>query len=234
MRTPLVEVHVASIYGDNPLPKRMAKATPDTERALSALVGDLRGLGNELRLSDLFRSYDMQKAAHDDYVSGRKKAYSPAPGGSLHEAGRAMDIDLDSIGMPLARFWDVARGRGFVPIIDTPVAGRSESWHFECRGSHAVVYEYVRSGRAGAHISAYEQTARSAILAIGERVDQIPDQRVGAIQAALIRLGFDPGRIDGVEGDRTRSAVLAAGIPAGADPWEPLGELLKLSFPDET
>jgi hypothetical protein len=67
----------------------MAKATPDTARALAALVDDLRGLGRELRLSDLFRSYKMS----------------------------------------------------------------------------------------------------------GERVDQIPNQRVGAIQAALIRLGFDPRAI---------------------------------------
>jgi hypothetical protein len=105
----------------------MAKATPDTARALAALVDDLRGLGRELRLSDLFRSYKMS----------------------------------------------------------------------------------------------------------GERVDQIPNQRVGAIQAALIRLGFDPGRIDGIEGDRARSAMLAAGTAAGTDPQPALTALLAEAFPEE-
>jgi len=36
-------------------------------------------------LSDLLRSYDMQLQAHLDYTSGKKSAFSPAPGGSMHE-----------------------------------------------------------------------------------------------------------------------------------------------------
>jgi len=230
--TPIVEVQVASIY-NGPLPERMAKATRDTATALARLVNDLATLEKTLRLSDLYRSYDMQKKAYQDYVTGKKSAYSPPPGGSLHEAGRAMDIDLDSIGMPLSRFWEIAGLRGFVPIIDAPISSRSEAWHFECRGSHAIVYRYVSSGRAGQQVSPYKQMARSAILATGQRVDDVADQRVGRLQSSLIRLGFDPGRIDGVMGDRTRGALLAAQLQDDAIAEQRLNERLREGFPDE-
>src|SRR5437867_583431 len=59
--TPLVPITVASIYNKAALPSRMAKCTPDTATAILNLVDDLRSLGHDLRLSDLFRSYDMQR-----------------------------------------------------------------------------------------------------------------------------------------------------------------------------
>lgn len=213
--TPLVPIAVSSIYR-GPLPKRMALCTPDTKTAIEGLLADLRGMGFALRLSDLFRSYDMQKQANEDFVTGRKQAFSPPPGGSLHESGRAMDIDLSSMGVPLARFWEIAGARGFDPVIDRPDTRLSESWHFECRGSHKIVYEYVRSGRAGSMAGPYVQMAHSAIMAVGVRLDAIPNVEAGWIQAALIRLGFDPGRIDGVIGDRTRGALRDAGVPGEA------------------
>ena len=46
----------------------------------------------------------MQKAANADYLEGRKKAFSPPAGGSLHEAGRAMDIHLSTTGIGLTEF----------------------------------------------------------------------------------------------------------------------------------
>ena len=230
--TPLIPISVASIYNHAALPKRMAKCTPDTATALQGVVEDLQGLGHNLRLSDLFRSYEMQRQANLDYVEGRKTAYSPPPGGSMHEAGRAMDIDLESMGVSLAEFWDIARARGFFPIIDQPISGRSESWHFDCRGSHQAVYEYVQQGRAGASIAPYKQMAHSAILAIGVQVDGLPDQEVAVMQSGLIRLELDPGRIDGVRGQRTLAAIRDASL----DPDDLLGSLgakLKVKFPHE-
>lgn len=229
--TPLVPVHIPSIY-HGPLPTRMASCTPDMTVALSGVASDLQSLGFELRLSDLFRSHDMQKQANADFVQGRKKAFSPPPGGSMHEAGRAMDIDLSVIGVPLARFWEISKARGFAPIIDAPIASRSEAWHFDCRGSHAAIYDYVRSGRAGASLSPYTQMAMSAILAIGVNLDTIPNQDVAFVQAALIRLGFDPGRIDGVIGDRTRGALSEAGAPEDSAA-EALSVKLQEKFPGE-
>ena len=232
LTTPLAPITVASIYNSGPLPTRMAKCTPDTAAALQGVVADLRSLGFDLRLSDLFRSYDMQKEAHEDYVQGRKKAFSPAPGGSMHEAGRAMDIDLASMGVPLKRFWEIAAARGFFPIIDTPDTSRSEAWHFDCRGSHDFVYQYVKSGKAGHSMAPYTQMAQSAIVAIGVQVDQVPDQDIAFQQAALIRLGFAPGRIDGIIGDRTRGALRDAGVDQG-DAISLLSEKLKEKFPLE-
>ena len=232
LNTPLIPITVASIYHNQALPTRMAKCTPDTAGAIQAIVEDLRGLGHELRLSDLFRSYEMQRQANRDFVEGKKKAYSPPPGGSMHEAGRAMDIDLGSMGVPLGQFWDIAKAHGFSPIIDSPNPSRSEAWHFDCRGSHEAVYRYVQQGKAGAAIAPYTQMAHSAIVAIGVPVDGLPDQGVGFLQAALIRLGFDPGRIDGVMGSRTLGAMRAAGV----DPDDPAGSvslLLKQRFPGE-
>ncbi|MCX6633457.1 MAG: hypothetical protein NTW28_38165 [Candidatus Solibacter sp.] len=50
------------------------------------MARDLKGLGFEIRLSDLFRSHDQQQQSHDDFVQGKKKALSPAPGGNLRGA----------------------------------------------------------------------------------------------------------------------------------------------------
>ncbi len=229
--TPLVPIEIASIY-HGPLPARLALCTPDTKAAIEAVSADLRSLGHELRLSDLFRSYEMQQQAHDDYVQGRKKAFSPPAGSSMHEAGRAMDIDLSSMGVPLAQFWEIARAHGFWPIIDKPESSRSEAWHFDCRGSHNAVYEYVRSGKAGAIVPPYTQMAWSGIMAIGVKVDKLPALDVAAIQAGLIRLGFDPGRIDGVMGDRTSGALRDAGAPQeDAAGW--IAQELQRRFPLE-
>ena len=230
--TPLVSVKVASIYQSAPLPERMARATPDMAAALDHVVRDLRALGHDLRLSDMFRSYEMQWQAHQDYATRKKKAYSPPPGGSMHEGGRAMDIDLSSMGVPLSRFWEIAKAHGFLPIIDTPESSRSEAWHFDCRGSHAAVYEYVRSGKAGAVMPPYTQMASSAIASIGIRLDAMHDQDVAFLQSSLIRLGLDPGRIDGVMGERTRGALQDAGA-AGDDAAGVLCAQLRAKFPLE-
>jgi hypothetical protein len=49
----------------------------------------------------------------------------------------------------------------------------------------------------------------------------LPDLVVRAAQAALFFLGYSPGRIDGIMGNRTRGALqsfrIAAGLPAGND-----------------
>ena len=59
--------------------------------------------------------------------------------------------------------------------------------------------------------------AHSAILAHGVHVESLPDQDAAWVQAALVRLDSDPGRIDGVIDDRMLGAIRAA----GADPNDP-------------
>lgn len=229
MPAPLNEVLVTSTYRNSAgqrvaLPRRMAHCTPDMEAVLRAVTSQVAERGGRLFLSDLFRSYDMQLQSHMDFVNGKKKAFSPPPGGSLHEAGRALDLDLDSLGMKLAEFWELARPHGLLPIIDKPAPGVSESWHFDCRGSHQIVYDYYSAGNA-TNFKPYTAMAASAILAIGVPVDRFgPNQTAAAIQSALIRLGQDPGDMDGSIGVQTRTALDTAGVPFG----EPQTMLLAL------
>jgi hypothetical protein len=190
----------------------MNKCTSDMEFAIRGIALDVQAAGGQLYLSDLFRSYEMQLRSHLDWKTGRKKAFSPPPGASMHEAGRALDYDLGADNMGLDKFWVIAKKHGLTPIIATPKDGASESWHFDRRGSHDLVYQYYRSGKGKrlglAAVKPYEAMAASAILSIGVKVDKLGNhQTVGAIQAALIRLGHDIGDIDGTMGPNTGRAI---------------------------
>jgi hypothetical protein len=208
----LVDIVIPSIYKNGPLPRALARCASDTRVAILAVARALNLRGGNLRLSDLFRGRDLQQRAHTDWLAGRKRAYSPPPGASMHEAGRAMDIDLGAIGVDLGSFWTIAAAHGFTPVIDTPDSRLPEAWHFDHRGSHQLVYDYVKSGKAGPKQSPYKQMAVSAILAAGIPIDGVNDPEIGAIQSGLIRLGEDPGPIDGVLGSRTRSALARFGF----------------------
>lgn len=217
MKTPLIPIDVVSIYknkqGDRlPLPSRMAKCTPDTYNAVMRIAADVAKKGGKLILSDMFRSYDMQAQSHQDYVAKRKKAFSPPPGGSFHEAGRAFDLDLSSLKIPLADFWKIAAKYNVVPIIDQPKSSLSEAWHFDCRGSHQIVYQYYADGK-GKNFKAYTAAAASAILSIGVQVDAFgSNQRQALLQSCLIRLGKSIGNIDGQIGSKTHKALDELGI----------------------
>ncbi|GJH30177.1 hypothetical protein [Caballeronia novacaledonica] len=221
MKTPLLDVDIPSIYKNSQgvpvqLPKRLARATPDMTTAMAGIAADLSALTGRLVLSDLFRTYDMQMQAHLDYVNKKKRAFSPPPGGSFHEGGRAMDLSLPALKMSLDDFWVLAKKHNVVPIISQPNSSLDEAWHFECRGSHQVVIDYYRN-RAGSNFkSPYAAGAASAILAIGVRVDQFGSaQKEAQLQAALIRCGHEIGNLDGAIGVLTRAALTSLGL-AGA------------------
>lgn len=240
MKAPLVPIDWPSIYFQGttrlPLPKRMAQCAPDMTKAIAAASASLQAEGGKLYLSDLFRSYEMQKQANQDFVTGKKKAFSPPPGGSLHEAGRAFDLDLGAIKVTLARFWELAAKAGLVPIIDKPTSGVSESWHFECRGSHQLVYDYYKARKATNFDSPYKAMAASAIVSVGIRVDKFGDNQDAAyVQSGLIRLGATIGAIDGAIGANTKKALTALGIDQSstAAAVAGIGAALKAKFPAE-
>jgi hypothetical protein len=219
MKTPLVKISIKSIYklsGQQiDLPSRLAKCTPDMYVAIQNINKELELLTSELVLSDLFRSYEMQYQAHLDYTSGKKPAYSPPPGGSMHEAGRAFDMDLSVIkksDISLQQFWKIANKYGVYQIIKSPNFGENEAWHFDCRGSHQNVYEYYSNGKAK-NMKPYIAMAASAILSIGLPVDRYKGkEQVANIQFGLVRLGQELGNIDGVIGQKTKDAIKALGI----------------------
>lgn len=241
MPAPLVPIEISSIYKKGGqrvfLPERMAHCTPDTKAALFAIKPEVERSGGQLYLSDLFRSYDMQLQAHLDFTSGRKTAFSPPPGGSLHEAGRAFDLSLEDLKVTLKDFWTLAAKAGVVPIIAEPKAGISESWHFECRGSHQLIHDYYKAKQGTNFDKPYKAMAASAILAVGIQVDRFKDKMDGAyVQSALIRLGKTVGNMDGDLGPRSRDAIAQLGLPRDAE--EPalrpeLDKLLQAKFPNE-
>jgi hypothetical protein len=231
MKSPLIPIDIVSIYKNKlgdllPLPARMAICTPDTHAAIMDVAAALADHGGRLILSDLYRSYDMQSQSHLDYVSGKKKAFSPAPGGSFHEAGRAFDLDLSALHISLAAFWDLAKTFGVVPIISQPKTSLSEAWHFECRGSHQLVYDYYAAGK-GTNFKPYTAAAASAILATGVHVDAFKNNQMSAaIQSCIIRLGGSIGNMDGQIGRNTQHGLEALGV--AVDMQHPENMLMQL------
>jgi hypothetical protein len=197
----------------------------------------LAGRGVDLFLSDMFRSYDMQLQAHIE--NAKKGIHSPMPGGSLHEAGRAFDLDLTALLagniLTLADFWEIAAEYGVTPIVGEPNPKLKEAWHFECRASHSLVRKYYQAGKGGNKMKPYEAMAASAILAIGVKVDRFENQTAAAIQSALIRLGHELGALDGSIGSKTKSALTAAGVPQSDEETmlRDLEDKVRQKFPDE-
>jgi len=240
MSAPLVTIDFPSIYkgasGRTSVPERMARCSPDMKKALFGLADAVRQRGGVLRLSDLFRSYDMQFQAHLDYASGKKKAFSPLPGGSMHEAGRAFDLDLAALKIGLAEFWELSKGFRVVPIIATPSTRSKEAWHFECRGSHQLVYEHYRSGTGSNFSKPATAMAASAIVSAGISVDFFKGKDEWArVQSALIRLGHaSVGNIDGDVGPKTRGVLETLGVAGDASEiLAALNEKLQAKFPEE-
>lgn len=244
MTTPLLNIEIASIYFTKTPPKTrinlpppLNQCTPDMREAIKGVEAELETKGVRLFLSDLFRSHDMQLQSHIE--NQKKNIVSPLPGGSMHEAGRAFDLDLDTLlannKITLKEFWVVAKSHGLFPIISEPKPGVSEAWHFDCRGSHNKVRQYYLDGK-GNNMNKYTAMAVSAILAIGVHVDRFGNsQKAAAIQCALIRLGHELGNIDGSIGNKTKGALEAAGVQF-ADENTMLKELetqLQRDFPGE-
>ena len=74
----------------------MAQCTPDAHVAIFNIASDLARKGGRLILSDLFRTHDMQAQSHQDFIAGRKKAFSPPPGGSFHYHHSAFEIPFEN------------------------------------------------------------------------------------------------------------------------------------------
>ena len=238
MTTPLVHIDIISCYrvqGERVLlPERLAKCTPDAHRAVNAIKDRLAEMGGQLVLSDMFRTFEMQLQAHLDFESGKKLAFSPPPGGSLHESGRAFDLQLIDLRIPLKGFWDIAREFGFLPIIKKPDDSASEAWHFDHAGSHRLVEEYARDHNV---FNPYGEMAASAILSEGIRVQKFLNRQAEAnIQYGLVRLGHELGLIDGFIGTKTNAALVEAGIDPSGTKEEILAAVelqLRDKFPEE-
>jgi len=81
-------------------------------------------------------------------------------------------------------------------------------------------------------VAPYTQMSQSGIAAIGVTLDAVHAQDVAFLQAGAIRLGGDPGKIDGVMGDRTTGALKDLGATMD-NPLAWMDAKLRASFPAE-
>ncbi len=198
----VVKVRVPAIYGrkGDPLPLRMAKLVRPAAEALRQVFEDVVREGGTLYISDMFRSAAQQQRAHEDWKSGRKTAFSPPSCNSVHEAGRAIDIDAFDTGIGHARMRAILNRHGWVHIVDSLTG--PECWHYEFREPRWEAYK-------GEH--GYAAMARAMKEEIGNTVGLDRAERakgdVQWLQAALNRLlGLDL-EVDGLYGEGTREAV---------------------------
>ncbi len=180
--------------------------TADTKMGLVVLRSHVRmqgGAGADLYVSDLYRSWAMQAKAYNDWTAGKRKDYAAPPGASFHMAGRAIDIDLKSLKMPLSDFWTLSAELGWRPIISDPDATKSEAWHFQHLGQD---WTHLVGKLADGEI------AKCAILDAGQWKQDDPDLPVLFLQAQCNRLSNRPGsppvlRVDGALGPKTKAFV---------------------------
>ena len=63
------------------------------QKVLAAAVDYNQQTGNKLRINSAMRSFEKQQELYDAYISGKSKFPAAKPGTSLHESGRAIDIE---------------------------------------------------------------------------------------------------------------------------------------------
>lgn len=223
----LVPITVKSPYGGL-LPKRLALLAEDAAAALSRAQLSFETKNALFRLTDAYRDPNEQARAHNDWRTGKKKAYSPPAGYSMHEAGRAIDVDLAVLihlasvpkgytMMPENEVRDLLQNHGWVPIANQGNPHKvdvKESWHFEFRGQFRKTYNEELS-RTKDHSKAYRAMAKAAIADVRSGATVLilkrgsKGQEVRLLQEAL----HVP--IDGVFGEKTEAAVIKFQVSHG-------------------
>jgi len=207
---------------------KIGVAHPGAALQLKALHDAVLAAGGDFRVTECHRDFATQKAARDKYDAwvraGKPKpgsaqfdarmmkaAFVAAPGRSMHNAGRAIDIHVGMLNFPaiakdkqLDKMWEIARPLGWEPVIRSADEGASEAWHFDWWGDLSGVLR-----RLG-----YEQAALCGAILVGHGDLSNYDAKV---QALLVRAGYDIGKIDGVAGRNTRLALNLALKRSDAD-----------------
>ena len=200
----VVKLRVPGIYGTkgNPLPARMAKLVRPAAVALRKVYADVVAEGGHLYISDMFRSFAEQQKAHEDWKTGKKTAYSPPACNSVHESGRAMDIDAFDTGIGHKRVRQILLAHGWINIVDTLTG--AECWHYEFREEK---FEAIRKAQG------YEAMAREMKKAIGNvagvGIAEKAKGEVKTLQAGLNEVMAAKLTVDGFYGAATKAAVSA-------------------------
>jgi murein L,D-transpeptidase YcbB/YkuD len=148
----------------------------------------------------MFRSAEEQQQAHEDYVMGRKSAFSPPSCASVHEAARAIDIDAFDTGIRHKRVREILNKQGWVNIVETLTG--SECWHYEFRGDRWEEYK-----------KQYDYSAMARVMKeeignlIGVEHAEARKQDIIWVQASLHKILGSNLEVDGLIGDETKQAV---------------------------
>jgi hypothetical protein len=198
----VVVVAVPGIYGrrGQPLPRRMAKLVREAAEALAGAIRQVAAEGGHLYISDMFRTAADQQRAHEDWRAGRKTAYSPPACNSVHEAGRAIDIDAFDTGIGHARVREILNAHGWVNIVETLTG--SECWHYEFRGERWERFRREHGYAAMARAMKEEIGNTDARPAAESRKDDVRwlQERLNDLMGAGLE-------VDGIYGPLTRAAV---------------------------
>lgn len=177
----LVRVEALTCYVNHtaPLSSIAGWMTPDAaaafEKLKMACAIHLPKVG--LFLSDCYRSWLMQAKAHADHLAGAhpgqevvyiasvpelhgyiptpKRANSPPPGNSWHEAGRAFDVDMDPkwLGVDQRAFADIAHSCGWKDIVHGDFGNPArvdvpEEWHWQFPGPYSLPGQAIQALKA--------------------------------------------------------------------------------------
>ena len=186
---------------------KSASVCPDFCDALHKLDQEVKSKGGNFYISDLTRDYVAQEKARWEYITGKKKAFVAKPGESFHNAGRAVDIDIESLNFSnikkldwIKKLWDLAIPLGFRSVIKEPIFGISECWHLD----------YIGVWTDALNVLSYSEVAKCAVLDVGmwnSKEDSAKTIKM-FIQSQLIRLKhYEIGEIDGVIGKKTINAL---------------------------
>lgn len=221
----VVRVRVPGIYGKKgkPLPVRMAKLVRPAAQALQRVFEDVLKEGGHLYISDMFRAAVDQQKAHEDWKTGRKTAYSPPSCSSVHEAGRAIDIDAFDTGIGHARVRAILKKHGWTNIVETLTG--AECWHYEFREERWEEFKSLHGYRDMAHAMKEEignlagasqaekamedvkwlQTSLNTLLGISLKVDGIYEEKT---RQAVKRFQREHNlQVDGIAGPITRRVI---------------------------
>jgi hypothetical protein len=187
--------------------KEGAYIVPDMLEALRKLEDVINSKGGNLYIIDLYRSWNTQEKARNDFLKKKKKDFVAAPGKSFHNAGRAVDISVQELNFAgrdkdewLQILWNMAIPLGFRPVISIPDINASEAWHMDYMGEWRDVYENV----------SYYEAAKCATLDIGGWDPKENSEKIKKmfIQSQLLRLRYyEIGPVDGIIGDKTNWAL---------------------------
>lgn len=118
--------------GRLPFPQERAWLQKEAMDALMRANIVIQDAGGRLIITDMWRSSQEQLISWNNWLMGRKTSYSPPPGASMHEIGRAVDIDLrdSATKIPPEQVIAALRASGWrcIALGDQP-----GHWHWEFR-----------------------------------------------------------------------------------------------------